>query len=436
MLTLSRERLAVTFGFLAVALALGQTRPLWLDELLQLIDTRRGSLREVLELTAGNPGSAPLAYLLQYALLRVCDCSLLLLRLPAALFGAGALYLTAALGAELGLRRSWVAAAVLGSFPLTLRYMTEARGYAQGLFFAVLATLLFVRLARQPGWRMAGLYALALTAAVYTQPFAATVGLAHAAWALRWRRASTACWAVAGGAVAGLAFLPWYLWSHGRWMSADRFGFTLTARTPLILLREFTGAGYLGALVLVALCVLAARRRVLPHHATSLWVTGVPVVCALAADARFGYFIAARQFLWVLPALAVLAAAAVERRGRTLAYTLTSLLLVVCAIQNARFFTSRRENWSAAAEALAGQARGGARVRVIPAGQAQLYEFFHPELRIESGMADRTILAVTPYARVEEARAARGDLAATGYGATRQTVVGDTTITLFQRDAR
>jgi hypothetical protein len=42
----------------------------------------------------------------------------------------------------------------------------------------------------------------------------------------------------------------------------------------------------------------------------------VPMVSAFVSDALFGYFIAARQFLWVLPAVALLSAAGLQRHTR------------------------------------------------------------------------------------------------------------------------
>ena len=40
-----------------------------------------------------------------------------------------------------------------------------------------------------------------------------------------------------------------------------------------------------------------------------------PVVLALAADGLFGYFVATRQILWVLPSVAVFAALGIERKS-------------------------------------------------------------------------------------------------------------------------
>ena len=47
-----------------------------------------------------------------------------------------------------------------------------------------------------------------------------------------------------------------------------------------------------------------------------VWIATVPIA-VLCGDAAFGYFIAARQIIWVLPAVAILAAADIERYPRT-----------------------------------------------------------------------------------------------------------------------
>jgi hypothetical protein len=178
----ARSAFLAAILFAAIAIPLSAVRPLWLDEILRLIETRRPSTVAMVDSLRQTPGAVPLGYIVQRAVLRIGGYSRVVERLQAALFGAGAVFIVAMLGTELGLRRGWQAAVIFAAFPMTLRYATESGVYSQALFFSLLATLLQVRLAKRPAVALAGLYWLALTAAVYTQPYSLCVGLAHLLW--------------------------------------------------------------------------------------------------------------------------------------------------------------------------------------------------------------------------------------------------------------
>src|ERR1700733_2337150 len=94
--------------FLAPALPLAAVRPLWLDEILQLMDTRQPSATRLMAgLPYRAPGNAPLGYLVQQAALRIAGYSVWRARLPAVLFGGGAIFLTALVAGEFGLRSGY-----------------------------------------------------------------------------------------------------------------------------------------------------------------------------------------------------------------------------------------------------------------------------------------------------------------------------------------
>jgi len=184
--------------FLVAAFALSGVLPLWLDEILQLAETRSVSPTAMIASLPQFSGAAPLGYLVQQASLKITGYSVRMARVPSVLFGAGAVFLTALLAAELGLKYSWQAAALFAAFPLTLRYGTESRVYSMALFLSVLASFLYVRLAKKPSWILAGAYWLTLIAAAYTQPYSVCVGFAHLLWAAVYRERGTAL-AVGGG---------------------------------------------------------------------------------------------------------------------------------------------------------------------------------------------------------------------------------------------
>ena len=432
-----RPALLTTAVFAIAALALLGARPLWLDEILQLRETRTPSAEQMIANLPRNAGAAPLGYLVQHSMLRVTGYSVRRARLPAAIFGIATVFTVAVLASELGVQNAWVAAALFAFFPMTLRYATESRVYPQALFLSVLATLAYLRLSKQPTAPRTLVYWLALTAAAWTQPYSACVGIAHILWSARFReRRATVYGSIAvAGAIA--AFLPWYLWSKGRWAETVAGGalhFSASWKTPLLLFRELTGGGYwCGALVLV-LCVIAVARRLPNERARALLVLLilVPLVCIFTADGALDYFVASRQFMWVLPALALLAAVPVQRGSRTAA-ALTALTAVVCVVEDVRYFRKPQEDWAVAADAIAKQEKQGACFSAAPANLTYLYEFFRPELARAHCEAPSIVLAITPYTTNSQRDAAIALLSAQGYRDTSEIAAGGSRIILFQR---
>ena len=423
------------FGIAAVALL--SARPLWLDEILQLRETTTPSAGRMIANLPRNAGAAPLGYLTQHAMLRFTGYSVRRARLTAAIFGVAAVISTGLLAAELGLDQPWIAAALFALFPMTLRYATESRVYSEALFFSVLATLAYLRLAKRPDLPHAAAYWLILTAAAYTQPYAASVGVAHVLWSAgqRERRAAFCGAAALGGAV--LAFLPWYTWSKASWgatVAGGALDFAATWKTPLLILRELTGGGYACLILLAALCVMALWRGLPNRRAVFLLLSSIalPLLCIFGADAALDYFVAGRQFLWVLPPLAILAAAAFNRPSRV-AIALAALAGVICILADLRYFTRPAENWAVAADAVAVAVRQGACFAVAPPGDAFLYEFFRPELERAHCEAPTIVLAITPYTTPAERNAAVATLAAQGYRSARETQAGGSLLIFLQR---
>jgi 4-amino-4-deoxy-L-arabinose transferase-like glycosyltransferase len=388
-----------------------------------------------------TPGASPLGYLVQHAGLKITGYSVLRARVTPALFGGASVFVVVLLAAELRLVQPWIAGAVFASFPLTLRYATESRVYSQALFFSVLATLLHVRLGKRPGrrngWKLAVGGCVALAAAVYTQPYAASVGIAHVLWSALHRNWRSTLLSAAALVVAGIAFLPWFLWSKACWAASivqTSIQFHFSASMPLMIFRESTGAGYWGAGCVVLLCGMAVRNRWAPPRTASLFalIVSTVVICVLAGDALFGYFLAARQFLWILPSLAIFAAAAIERTVRTV-LAVAALLSIFCVRQSAVFFLHPRENWRASADAVLEQVHQGARPVVVPPDQAYLYDYFHPELRCGPALSNRIVVAITPYATVSQRQKAMAAYTAAGYEIKQERIVGGSRIVSLRK---
>src|SRR5712671_2908958 len=98
-----RGGLITATAFLVAAIAVSGVLPLWLDEIMQLIETRKTSAAEMLgTVSSSNAGAAPLGYLVQQSSLRITGYSVRRARWPAALFGCAVVFAVALLGAELG----------------------------------------------------------------------------------------------------------------------------------------------------------------------------------------------------------------------------------------------------------------------------------------------------------------------------------------------
>jgi 4-amino-4-deoxy-L-arabinose transferase-like glycosyltransferase len=438
----ARSAILAAVLFAAIAIPLSAVRPLWLDEILRLIETRRPSTIAMLDSLRQTPGAVPLGYIVQRAVVRIGGYSRVVERLQAVLFGAGAVFIVALLGTELGLRRGWQAAVIFAVFPMTLRYATESGVYSQALFFSVLATLLHVRLAhallaKRPAVALAGPYCLAVTAAVYTQPYSLSVGLAHLLWSCIRRAGREALLSGSALALAVIAFLPWFWWSRRGWHSGveiSAFHFSVSAKTPLMLFRELSGAGYWGSGLLLILCAVALRAKPLGRGVRILLLLLIATVIggALAGDAWFDYFIAARQFLWLLPAVAILAAAGLEASPRA-GIVIAALLMIVCVRQSAVFFAAPGEDWQKAADVLADKVGKGDCLAVAPPEQASLYAFFHPELRNGRCRTSRIMLAITPAATSTVSAAAFSTLIAAHYYKENEETVGRSRIVYFHR---
>jgi hypothetical protein len=409
-----RKNFTVAAVFLVIALALGGTLPLWLDEIIQLQETRNTTPAQLIDSLPHTPGGAPLGYLIQQTSMRVTGYSVRAARFPSALFVAGAVFFTGMIAAELGVTWPWLAAAIFALFPETLRYACESRVYAQALLFSTLATWLFLR-------RHLTLYTLALIAAIYTQPYAIFVGVAHLAWE-RGRSAAIAL----GVAIA--AFLPWYVhasqvWSSGLASTDVHFAFSL--KTPLMLFREAAGAGYWGSGLLLILCLMAAHHR----KFLAYWIAA-PVLLAILADAASGYFVAARQILWILPAVAVAAALGAERRPRP-GRAVVAILTAICVWYSYRYFTAPHDNFEKAADTMMAEVKQGACIAVVPAHDRPLYEFFRPEIADANCLSPRVLLVTSPYTTPAEKQAGVARLMESSYRQESVSTVGRSEISVF-----
>jgi len=102
------------------------------------------------------------------------------MRLPSVIAMAAAAGVVALIGRRLGGRLAGVASGlVFALIPSVSRYAQEARPYAFAMFFAALATLMFLRAMERPTWFRWGIYAVVLAATGAANLVALTVCAGH-----------------------------------------------------------------------------------------------------------------------------------------------------------------------------------------------------------------------------------------------------------------
>lgn len=426
---------AAVFALIAAAL-IGRKLPI-MDEVLFLSPARQATVHEVLEKTRWHSGSVPLGFLMERAFLQITGYSVWLARIPAALLGVASVLAVGVLAGKLRAATPWMASALFAAFPLTLRYTLEARPYTLALLFSLALTLLFLELAERPAFLVACAYGLVALLATYTQPFAALVCGAHFLWAAIYGRVRAAAYVGGAAAIAAAALVPWYLWARSAWAyesAQQSFGFVFAVKRPLMLVRELTGAGYWGFGILLALCVLGAMGSGLDRKAVVLLLLliAVPLAGGLLADALFGYFLAARQFLWVLPAVAILAASPWVARPRATA-ALALLFAAVCGYKSVRYFNQPEPDWEAAAKAIASEVDRGACFRVAPEIARGLYAYFAPQLDRRQEACPTVVAAALPFTSQRDRDALIEDLVRKGYAELRTDNVAGTFLAILRR---
>jgi uncharacterized membrane protein len=390
------------FLFLAVyacvLVALLPVLSLWLDEIMDLMVVRRAGMRELLAGVAVNSGNAPLNYIIQYWTAQVLGYSAFAGRLPEAIFSLESCVGIYVLASRLRLRWPLLAVAVFALFPLQFRYALEARPYSLALALSIWSTVAFFHLLdQQRSLARAALYMLSVAAGIYVLPFTLFVAVAH----LDWVRREMLLPVGLAIAIAGVAFVPWYLYAVGNWRAdpvVTGAHETVTWRVVPMILHEVTGAGYVGAALAIAGVVAAFVFGFADRWFWLLYLL-VPIITALIADAVFGYFPAIRQIIFVLAPLALLFVVGVEAlftRWRAVGLALAAALLITGVAANINFFGRPREDWRAAAAILASEPC----VMYSPPESGPLYLFFIPELaqRNCAGAPARVALVISPYA--------------------------------------
>jgi mannosyltransferase len=415
----SRRALYTFLGLYAVALILLiPGKPLWMDEIIDLNGVRNADLHGVLAFVPGNAGGVPLGYLVDFWMIRLFGYSVFVVRLPSVLFTVLTCLAVYILAWQAKLRAPLLAAALYAASPLTMRYALEARPYAQAACWSAFSTVVFLSLVRKPTRGKAARYAVLVALGLFSQPYSIFVPVAHLIWLASIKRDFRAL-GPAGSAVtlASLAFLPWYFQAHAIWQGAVNSGvrFFVSARDLLVIPHELVGTGYAGTALAVIAIVVALVWSPLSKNEKIFWILcmAIPLILVPAADAYFGYFLAARQMIFALVPIAILVAACIDVRGW--GWVLPLALLGASMYEDVRWTRRPGEGWQAAAS----QLKGADCSIFVPGGAGTMYLFFEPQLRVcdENAltMVGTLALALSPDQYEDVYSEARQKLIQTGF---------------------
>ncbi|WP_330459312.1 glycosyltransferase family 39 protein [Streptomyces sp. NBC_00820] len=234
------------------------------------------------------------------------------LRLPGALAMAGSAGLVALLGRRIFAPRTGLLAGLLFAVvPAITRYGQEARPYAFATLFALLATLLLLRVLDRPSLKGWTWYALAVAATGYGHLVALTVLAGHLGLVVQARRRGDriAHYAFAAAALLGLsAVFP--VLAQGSGQSGQIAWNNTTASDLTGYPQELFGSWVTGGAVL---CLGVLGLAVAGRHAALLgpWAVLPPLLTLATADQL--HLFLPRYLLFTIPAWTLLAAAAVTR---------------------------------------------------------------------------------------------------------------------------
>lgn len=438
-------------GYGLAILACLAVRPLWVDEVLQLIATKSApSVRAMFESIRISVGAAPLGYLTQRPFVRLAGASAFWARFPSALCSVAScgLLLWICRKLRLSVATSALATGIFMIAPSQVRYAMEARPYAEALLLGLVAAVALANPARRPSIGAAVLAMLAVAAGLYTQTLIVFPLCGIALWysvaALRSGHGGRAILPIACVGAAGALYAPWYLANLGIWhLHMQLSGYPSFHWTRALAPDVFKGISGGSIVCSAALLFLAAAGLRAKRDVGGLMACAAIFAIAgpLIEDSLQNYFFAARQILYAVPALAVLAGLGFEawwRRSRMVAVAALAVFAAAALEGAVSYQMHAKENWRAAAAALADVTRDGYCLDMpVDSGNMDLYSVFEPSL------ASHTCADPNNQARVAfvsnftmdpaQVNAAFEKFRAAGFVAKGNVRIGGTTIRISQR---
>jgi hypothetical protein len=279
----------------------------------------------------------------------------------------------------------------------------------------VWSTVLFLQLLQNPCISRELLYSIVVLAGLYTNPYTLFIPIAHVIW-LFWAAfksktgPSALLPTLLSNSFAVILFLPWYLYARHFW-AADVPSNSRTGALQLaeIVLKELAGGGYIGSIVLLALAATGAKRLLTKSLGAAyllvFWLVAT-IALPLIGNTLFHYFFAARQIIFALTPLCLLAGLGIEEvsaQHKKVAIGVAALVAGVCLFNDVNLFLKPRENWRTAAARLKRLSGPDSCIIFIPADSLDLYLVFDPTLardRCQGNLLgySELVLAASPYA--------------------------------------
>lgn len=310
------------------------------------------------------------------------------LRSLSALFAVASVPLVWLVGRRLvGPRAAVVAALLLAVHPFAVQWGQQLRGYSLLVLLTVASTLLFVRAVESPTWGRSIAYGVVSALAVYTQFFAVLVVAAHLG-SLPVRGALPRRLLVGAGASAGLLLLPALEFFVNR--EGDPLDWVaVPGREQLLGTAEALAGGAGAQLVVYGLAAAAGTvvllRRVVDRTdpddawraALAVLLLVVPPVATLAVSLTVKPLVEARFLIVVVPGLALVVAAAIDRLRGALGPTVLIAVLVVSGLGLRDWYDRAPfEQWREAVDIVAAGAEPGDVVLPVPVRAAHVIRHY------------------------------------------------------------
>ncbi len=336
-----------------------ENQSLWWDEAWQYWVSTAPSLSEFWArlLNTRITLNPPLSHLVTYLFMRFGDSDAWV-RLPSVVFGVAGVAMTYVMTRRLvDVTTARWATALMAVAPFHVYYSQEARLYSLLMFLSTWSAYALVRASEEGGKRLWALYALSITASVYTHVYASLGILAHALWILACRRRRLVP-LIASGVSAVLAFLPMLRFFLAR---VGQLKPPLGGAGPSLMNLPYAAFVYSAGLSLGPSVAELRRDRSLGAVAPELpIVAGVTVIFAVllvlglrrAFDALPGRRHALLLGLLALPVLGVGVVAYLPSMTFNVRYTSWAFpaFILLCAIGLRELWESRRR-WAIAATA-------------------------------------------------------------------------------------
>jgi len=432
--------------------ALAISSPLRLGEIVQAAAFLDFSWSSLFSWIAQTPGGAPLHYLVQLPLALISLNSAILLRLPSLLFAAGSAIAFFALAKRVPVQQPLLALLLFLAIPTHLAYATQARPYELGMFLMLLASLSFFALVEKPGAFRAAIYAILLTACLYTQPSCflpasgCLLGLLGFANLKTYRRA---LWYALVATVLPLAaYAPYYKWAAARrsgdWWLIEQFPAYALKVTGIEALLSLDPGGWnpVFGLVLMGVLMLGLVGGVVSAMPLGSYPEGAPspradivqtraVIFCLATGAFVtflgetaynGFYtqpFAPYQILWALPGLVIVFCAALDALMRLPAMkslviatpVLCILAILLCVPGDVEYLRTEPADFRKLSALVKPQLQGDACVVFVSQGlSSYLFLVFEPDLakyECQNFFHKRVVLAIHPFVKPSDEREAR-----------------------------